>query len=138
MYDTCFAPGVGSPISPTESKQWQDESVSIENDIIRPSDSGDTLVRKTNDYQLTYFTEYFWEEISKLMEQAQWWPMSMSAKKQEMIQRMIVSVFLETHGPCQWARSIFKEYQEKNRALTRSEFQKEMNKKMKNYQIALN
>ena len=137
MYELYFAPGASSNSNRLERPQnKQIKKTAI--DTIKPTDYGDELLHKTNKFQLDYFVKYFSKEIEGLMEISQHWASKMSSEYQARVQKNIVEVFLQTHGPCEWARSIFEKYRQQNKNLTQVQFEKEMDEKMKHYTLPIN
>ena len=137
MYELYFGPGSVSTNKRLEiPRHWKLEK--SEGDRIEPDEQGEALIKKTNQFQLDYFIKYFSKEIEKLMGMSQWLSGSMNTENQWKVQKKIVEVFLQSHGPCEGARLIFEKYKQENKTLTRTQFEKEMDEKMKHYTLPIN
>ena len=89
MYELYFGPGSVSTNKRLEiPRHWKLEK--SEGDRIEPDEQGETLIKKTNQFQLDYFIKYFSKEIEKLMGMSQWLSGSMNTENQWKVQKKIV------------------------------------------------
>lgn len=98
----------------------------------RTNDAEWEFLRITNDLQAKYFTKYFKKKVLKLIQKMQPW-IDMADWMQRMIQEKILEVFLQEHGPCEWARLIFEKSRKKWTPPTLSRFTRKMNREMRKY-----